>query len=109
MFGRFLGSAFFECVSASIFCGFLEAPNLENMHGASTGARFSQNRRFRKKCENTSILESFSEAKTAKNREKMVLKSMCFFDIDFLAIFFDFLRFWLDFGTPRAFQKIEKN
>ena len=44
-----------------------------------------------------------------KNREKMVLKTMCFFDIDFLSLFFDFSRFWLDFGRPRAFQKLKKN
>ena len=31
-----------------------------------------------------------------KNREKIVLKTMCFFDIDFSLLFFDFSRFWLD-------------
>ena len=47
-----------------------------------------------------------------KNREKIVLKTMCFFDIDLLALFFGFLRFWLDFGRPRWLKKsmkIEKN
>ena len=34
IFGRFFCDAFFECVLASIFGRFLEAPNLENMHGA---------------------------------------------------------------------------
>ena len=87
---------------ASILGCFLEAPNPENMHGASTGARFSQNRRFRKSSEKTSILESFSEAKTMKNREKMVLKTMCFFDIDFSSHFSGFFRFRLDFGRPRG-------
>ena len=104
----FFEDAFFECVLASIFAGFLEALNLENMHGAQAGAPFSQNQRFRKTCEKTSILESFSEPKTTKNREKNVLKSIYFFDIDFFAIFFVFLRFLLNFGTPRALQKIEK-
>ena len=108
-FGRFFFDAFFECVLASIFGRFLEAPNPENVHGATAGARFSQNRRFRKKNEKTSILESFSEAKTMKNRKKMVLKTMCFFDIDFSSLFFDFSRFWLDFGRPRRLQKSIKN
>ncbi len=31
-----------------------------------------------------------------KNREKKVLKNMCFFDIHFSSLFFDFSRFWLD-------------
>ena len=44
-----------------------------------------------------------------KNREKMVLKTMCFFDIHFLAPFFRFLRFWLDFGRPRRLKKSIKN
>ena len=43
-----------------------------------------------------------------KIRKKMVLKTMSFFDIDFLFFFFDFLRFWLDFGRPWAFQKLTK-
>ena len=49
------------------------------------------------------------EAQTKKNREKMVLKNMCFSNIDFLAFFFDFLRFGVDFGRPWAFQKSIKN
>ena len=44
-----------------------------------------------------------------KNREKMVLKTMCFFDIDFSSFFFDFSRFWFDFGRPRRFKKSIKN
>ena len=44
-----------------------------------------------------------------KNREKMVLKTMCFFDIDFSSLFFDFSRFWLDFGRPRRLKKSIKN
>ncbi len=108
-FWDFFFDVFFECVSASIFGRFLEAPNPENVHGATAGARFSQNRRFRKKSEKTSILESFSEAKTMKNRKKMVLKTMCFFDIDFSSLFFGFSRFWLDFGRPRGVKKSIKN
>ena len=34
IFGRPFFDVFFECVLASILGGFLEAPNLENMHGA---------------------------------------------------------------------------
>ena len=44
-----------------------------------------------------------------KNREKKVLKTMCFFDIDFSSLFFDFSRFWLDFGRPRRLKKSIKN
>ena len=44
-----------------------------------------------------------------KNREKKVLKTMCFFDINFSSLFFDFSRFGLDFGKPRRFQKSIKN
>ena len=40
-----------------------------------------------------------------KNREKMVLKTMCFFDIDFSSFFFDFSRFLFDFGRPRRLKK----
>ena len=40
-----------------------------------------------------------------KNREKKVLKTMCFFDIDFSSLFCDFSRFWVDFGRPRDLQK----
>ena len=90
IFGRFFCDAFFECVLASILGRFLEAPNLENVHGAKARARFLQNRRFRKSIEKTSILAPFSEAKTEKNREKMVLKNVCFFNFDFFAFFCDF-------------------
>ena len=44
-----------------------------------------------------------------KNREKRVLKTMCFFDIDFSSLFVDFLQFWLDFGRPRRLKKSIKN
>ena len=44
-----------------------------------------------------------------KNREKKVLQTMCFFDIDFSSLFFDFSRFWLDFGRPRRLKKSIKN
>ena len=68
IFRKLFCDAFFECVSASISGRFWEAPNPENMHGASTGARFSQNRRFRKSSEKTTILAPFSEAKIKKNQ-----------------------------------------
>ena len=32
-----------------------------------------------------------------------------FTNIDFSSLFYDFLRFWLDFGRPRAFQKLKKS
>ena len=83
IFGTFFFDAFFECVLASIFGRFFKGRKLKNSDFLVGKLQFSQNRRFRKKCEKTSILEPFSEAKTTKNREKMVLKSMCFFDIDF--------------------------
>ena len=44
-----------------------------------------------------------------KNREKKVLKTMCFLDIDFSSLFFDFSRFWLNFGRPRRLKKSIKN
>ena len=109
IFWRFFFDAFFECISASFLGRFSEARNLKNSNFPYEKQRFSQNRRFRKKCEKTSILESFSEAKTEKNREKTVLKNMCFFHIDFSSLFFDFLRFLLDFGRPRRLQKSIKN
>ena len=65
------------------------------MHGASTGARFSQNRRFRKSSEKTSILAPFSEAKIEKNLLNMVLKNTCFF-ISFFSVFFAIFK---DFGS----------
>ena len=37
-----------------------------------------------------------------------MLKSTCFSDFDFSALFRDFYRFWLDFGRPWALQKFKK-
>ena len=99
---------FFDRVLTSILGRFLEAPNPEIIDFPMGKLQISQNRRFREKCQTTSILESFSEAETTKNRENMMLKNMFFFDIDFLALFCDFLRFWLDFGSPRALKKLRK-
>ena len=81
---------FLDCVLASILGGFLEAPNPENMHGASTGARFLQNRRYRKSIQKSWILAPFSEAETEKNQQKTMLEYMLFLDIGFLVIFCDF-------------------
>ena len=39
----------------------------------------------------------------------MVLKNVCFFNIDCLAFFCDFSGFGLDFGRPRAVKKLTKN
>ena len=33
---------------------------------------------------------------------------MWFFNFGFFSFFFDFSRFWLDFGRPRALQKLKK-
>ena len=63
---------------------------------------------FEKNAKKTLIWESFSEAKTTKNREKMILKNMYFCNFHFFAFFRDFLRFWLDFGRPWALQKFKK-
>ena len=104
-FSRFSSSM----VLASILNQFLKARNLKNSNFVSTGARFLQNRRFRKSIEKILVLESLSGAKTMKNREKKVLKTMCFLDIDFSSLFFDFSRFWLDFGRPRRLKKSIKN
>ena len=42
------------------------------------------------------------------NQENMVLKNMCFFNIDFLALFFDFSRFWEALGPPKISKKLKK-
>ena len=84
------------------FCG---TPNLKNRALASTGARFSQNRRFQKMIKKRSILD----AKTTKIRQKIVSKKHAFFHH---RIFNAFFRFWLHFGGPwgpRPLQKFTKN
>ena len=63
---------------------------------------------FENNAKKTSNLDSFSEAETTKNREKIVLKSVCYFKLRFFRFFCDFSRFWLDFGKPRAVQKFKK-
>ena len=73
------------------------------------GARFLQNRRFRKTYQKSSILASFSEVKTTKNREKNALKNMFFFERRFLSFFFEFLRFGLNFGRPKIIKKSKKS
>ena len=75
--------SFFSCFSKSRPSNF--------MRPRSVLLTFTKKRRFRKSNEKTSILESFSEAKTKKKSEKMVLKNMCFFNFDFSAFFCDFL------------------
>ena len=62
---------FSRSMLASIFNRFSEARNVKNSNFASTGARFSQNRRFRKSSKKTLILASFSEAKMEKIRKKL--------------------------------------
>ena len=48
------------------------------------------------------------EVQTEKNREKMVLKNMCFFNIDFLAFFCDFFQILARFWEAQERRKIEK-
>ena len=57
----------------------LWAQNLKNSNFPKEKQRFLQNQRFRINTEKVRILTSFSEAKTTRNREKVVLKNMCFF------------------------------
>ena len=90
IFGTFFFDAFFECVLVSIFDRFWEARNLKNSNFTKEKQGFSQNWRFRKSSEQDSILGPFLEGKIAKNREKVVLKNMCFFDFDFFAFFCEF-------------------
>ena len=114
IFGTFFFDAFFECVLASILERILEARTLKNRDFPIGKLRFSQNRRFWKSSEKTSILESFSEAKSKKNRGKIILKIMCFFDIVFLAFFFFRIfailaRFWDARGAPKINKKSKKS
>ena len=44
-----------------------------------------------------------------KNRRKMVLKNIIFWNVELGAFFFGFWRFWLDFGRPRDVQKLATN
>ena len=59
IFGKFIFNVFFECVFASILGSFLEVRNLKNSNFASTGARFLQNRRFRKRSNKIQIWDHF--------------------------------------------------
>ena len=93
MFWDVFWRRFFDCVWASILDQFLDVANLKNRAPASTGARFLQNRRFRKVFENCSILVSFPEVKTTKNEENVMLKNMFFWNAEFETILFGFLRF----------------
>ena len=68
IFEKLFGSFFSHAISASILDRFLEAPNPKNRAPASTGARFSQNRRFQNMIEKRSILKPFLDAKTMKIR-----------------------------------------
>ena len=66
IFGTFFSRFFSSMALASILGRFLKARNLKNSNFASTGARFLQNRCFRKIIEKLSILDFFSDAKTMK-------------------------------------------
>ena len=89
-----LGPVFFdvvlECVFASIFVRIFEAPNLKNRALASTGARFLQNRRFRKRYETNIILALFFKAEAKKIRFKIASNMCCFKAPHFERFFFNF-------------------
>ena len=68
IFGAFFSMFFSSTVLASILSQFLKARNLKNSNFASTGARFSQNRRFQNIIEKPLIFEPFLDAKTMKIR-----------------------------------------
>ena len=107
-----LGLVFFdvvlECVFASIFVRIFEAPNLKNRALASTGARFLQNRRFRKRYEKNMILASFLEAEAKKIRLKIDSKMCCFKASHFKRFFFDFASI-LDAKNRCKITKFRKN
>ena len=89
-----LGLVFFdvvlECAFALILVRIFEAPNLKNQALASTGARFLQNRRFRKRYEKNIILALFFEAEAKKIRFKIASKMCCFKAPHFERFFFNF-------------------
>ena len=99
---------FSRSMLASIFNRFSEARNVKNSNFASTGAQFSQNRRFRKSSEQNLDFGFVFVGQNGENSKKMELKNMWFFNFDLFSFFFDFSRFWLDFGRPRALQKSKK-
>ena len=66
IFGTFFSRFFSSMALASILGRFLKARNLKNSNFASTGARFLQNRCFRKNIEKISILDLFLDAETMK-------------------------------------------
>ena len=82
---------------------------MTNSNFASTGARFLQNRRFRKSSEQTLILESFSEAKTTQNREKHDVEKHLFLLGQFFSTFLRFVSFLAQFWESPGPRKIEKN
>ena len=82
---------FFECVLASIFGRFFHVflrADLENSCAHAVFRRLLHSFAYFEKSEKKqSNLESFSEAKTAKNQERMVLKNICFFNFVFFMFF----------------------
>ena len=66
IFRKVFGDAFFERVLASILDGCLEARNMNNSNFPREKRQFSQNRRFQKKFEKSSILGQFLEKKLVK-------------------------------------------
>ena len=72
------------------------------MRTASVSEHFHKIDVFLKSCEKTLILIPFSEVKTTKHREKMVLRNMFFFVVDFHSLFSGFDGFGLILGSPEA-------
>ena len=66
-----------------IFRGSEPEKSIKTIVFAMVFANFHNIDVFEKSAKKPAILKRFSEAKAMKNREKMVLKTMCFFDIDF--------------------------
>ena len=69
---------FFECVFASIFIGFVEARNLENIVFASREHDFFEIDVFKNDAKKRLILGGFWETKKMQNRETSCSKACCF-------------------------------
>ena len=85
---------FFSSTFGNRFFGdfflFFSSSNLDFCAHSQCFRGFSQNRRFLKNSKKIWILDTFLDAETEKNREKIVLRNMRFSDTDFLGFFCDF-------------------
>ena len=76
VFGQVFGDVFFDRVFASILDTFLKARNVKNNNFPLGKQRFSQNRRFRKKCETLVMFDFIFES---ESDEKSISKHAHFF------------------------------